>query len=106
MLEPLYVAPGIVIPTADLSWTAVRSSGPGGQNVNKVASKIELVLELDVTPALTHDVKARLRVIAGKRIDGEGRLHVVSQLTRDQAQNLDDARDKLRALIAQALVRP
>ena len=106
MLEPLDVAPGVVIPAADLSWTAVRSSGPGGQNVNKVSSKVELLFDLRGSRALVPEVKARLRALAGKRVDAEGFLHVVSQRTRDQQQNLGDARDKLSALIAAALVRP
>ena len=106
MLDPLYVAPGVVIPSADMTWTAVRSSGPGGQNVNKVASTVELVLSLRETRVLAPDAKARLRALAGKRVDGEGLLHVVSQRTRDQLQNLEDAREKLRAMIAEALVPP
>lgn len=106
MLDALIVTPQVVIPPADLSWTAVRSSGPGGQNVNKVASKVELVFDLRTTRALAPDVKGRLRALAGKRVDAEGLLHVVSQRTRDQQQNLGDARDKLAALIAAALVPP
>jgi ribosome-associated protein len=106
MLEPLAVAPGVVIPAAELSWTAVRSSGPGGQNVNKVSSKVELLFDLRGSHALVPEVKGRLRALAGKRVDTEGFLHVVSQRTRDQQQNLGDARDKLCALIAAALVRP
>jgi ribosome-associated protein len=106
VLDPLIVTPAVVIPAAELSWTAVRSSGPGGQNVNKVASKVELLFDLRHSVALAPDVKGRLRALAGKRVDAEGFLHVVSQRTRDQQQNLGDALDKLRELIAAALVRP
>jgi ribosome-associated protein len=105
MAEPLRID-GLVIPAADLSWSAARSSGPGGQNVNKVASKVELRFDLAGTRALSAAVKARLRAIAGHRLDLEGRVRVVSQKTRDQAQNLADARDKLAAMIAAALIVP
>ena len=106
MTDPLSVGPGVTIPATDLSWTAARASGPGGQNVNKVASKVELRFDLAGTRALSAAVKARLRAIAGRRLDADGRLRVVSQRTRDQAQNLADARAKLAEMIGQALVAP
>src|SRR3954462_1669914 len=106
MAEPLRIDGRLVIPAGDLSWSAARSSGPGGQNVNKVASKVELRFDLAGTRALGAAVKARLRAIAGHRLDVEARVRVVSQKTRDQAQNLADARDKLAAMIAAALVVP
>jgi ribosome-associated protein len=102
----LVVKPGVVIPASDLSWHAVRSSGPGGQNVNKVASKVELRLNLAGTRALDAGAKARLRAIAGKRIDADGALVVTSQLTRDQPHNLEDARAKLAILVRKALTLP
>ena len=105
-MDELRIAGGVVIPAAELSWTAVRASGPGGQNVNKVASKVELRFDLANSSALRPDTKARLRALAGKRVDATGQLHVISQLTRDQLRNLEDARDKLAALIAQALIVP
>jgi len=94
-----------VIPAGDLSWRAVRSSGPGGQNVNKVASKVELRFDLDGTRALDDETKTRLRALAGTRLAG-GEVIVTSQAARDQKQNLDDARAKLADLIARALHRP
>jgi ribosome-associated protein len=103
MLEPLQVAPGVTIPANDLSWTAVRSSGPGGQNVNKVASKVELRFDLRATMALRPEAKARLRALARNRLDQEGRVRIVSQRTRDQARNLEDAREKLAELVREAL---
>jgi ribosome-associated protein len=105
MAEPLQVD-CVVIPATDLAFAAVRASGPGGQNVNKVASKVELRFDLRGTAALSPAVKARLRAIAGKRVDGDGFLHVVSQRTRDQVRNRQDALDKLAALIRDALVPP
>jgi ribosome-associated protein len=106
MAEPLVVRGDVVIPGADLEWRAVRSSGPGGQNVNKVASKVELRFDVAGTRALAEDVKARLRVLARGRFDAAGRLVVTSQKTRAQEQNLEDARERLRALVAEALVPP
>ena len=106
MLSDLLVDGRVLIPAAELSWSAARSSGPGGQNVNKVASKVELRFDLANSRALRADAKARLRALAGKRVDGEGQLHVVSQRTRDQLRNLEDAREKLADMIAAALVVP
>jgi len=102
----LVVSPAVVIPDAELAWTAARSSGPGGQNVNKVASKVELRFDFAASGALSAPVKARLRALATSRLDAEGRILVTSQLTRDQSRNLEDARQKLAELIRAALVVP
>lgn len=106
MNEPLSINAAVQIPLADLAVAAARSSGPGGQNVNKVASKIELRFNLPGTRALDEATKQRLRALAGSRLDADGWLLVTSQLTRDQSRNLEDARDKLRLLILRALERP
>ena len=105
-MTPLTISPTVTIPAQELAFTAVRASGPGGQNVNKVASKVELRFDLAHTRALDADTCARLRVLAGGRLDSEGRVLIVSQLTRDQIRNLDDALEKLRVLIVKALERP
>jgi ribosome-associated protein len=104
--EGLRISEQVVIPEEDLSWTAARSSGPGGQNVNKVSSKVELRFDLVHTTALPEEVKGRLRLLAGRRLDKEGRLVVVSQATRDQQRNLEDARAKLCALVLASLEEP
>ena len=103
---PLVVDSRITLPDRDLSWHAVRASGPGGQNVNKVSSKVELLFDLRGTEALTPDEKARVAAHAKNAIDGEGFLHVGSQATRDQRQNLEDAREKLAELLRRALFVP
>ena len=106
MAEPIVVAAGVVVPEAALALRATRSSGPGGQNVNKVASKIELRVDLERVEGLADEARTRLRALAAGRLDAEGRLLVTSQRTRDQHRNLEDAREKVRALVRRALVPP
>jgi len=106
MADPLRIDAHVVIPAADLEIEAVRSSGPGGQNVNKVSTKVELRFDLRGTSALGPAVKARLRALAGKRVDAEGRIRVISQRTRDQSRNREDALEKLAEMIRVALVPP
>ena len=105
MPGPLVVA-HVVIPEAELRWTAVRASGPGGQNVNKVASKVDLRFDFEQSEALSDEVKARLRVKAAARLDAEGQIQITSQLTRNQHDNLADAREKLATLLRLALTAP
>jgi ribosome-associated protein len=106
MKDSLIVSAGVIIPASELSWTAVRASGPGGQNVNKVSSKVELRFDVKRSAALDEATKARLLSLAGSRIDAEGTLVLVSQATRDRPRNLEDARRKLAELVRQALERP
>ncbi len=106
MSDPLVIDPRITLPGEDLVWTATRSSGPGGQNVNKVSSRVELRFDLPGTEALETAVKERLAVLARGYLDAEGRILLKSDRTRDQPRNLEDAREKLRDLIQRALVVP
>ena len=102
----LIVAPGVEIPDSDLAVAFTRSAGPGGQNVNKVASKVELRVDLARIEGLSSDARLRLAAFAAHRLDSAGRLLVVSQRMRDQAKNLADARAKVRALVLRALLAP
>jgi ribosome-associated protein len=106
VIEPIVIRAGVVVPSEALSFRAVRASGPGGQNVNKVSSKVELRVDLRLVVGLDEGARARLRALCATSVDAEGRLVVVSQITRDQRRNLDDARDKVRVLVERAMVRP
>jgi len=105
-MSQLQIDARLTIPESDLSWTAARSSGPGGQHVNKSASKVELRFDIDACAVLGPAVKSRLRALARSRISADGQIRVVSQKSREQARNLDDARERLAALIREALVPP
>ncbi len=105
-MKGLAIHDQLSIPSGDLSWNAARSSGPGGQNVNKVATKVILRFDLDGTAALTQAQKRRLRKLAGRRLDAEGGILISAQAERSQRQNLERARASLRRLILKALVVP
>jgi len=96
----------IQIPEEEFAWSFVRSGGPGGQNVNKVASKAVLRWDIVNSPSLPDDVKARFRVQQHHRITGEGELVVSSQRYRDQDRNRQDCLEKLREWVLQATTVP
>lgn len=100
------VVDGVRVPEGALHVRAVRASGPGGQNVNKVATKVELRVDLDAIEGLSEAARARLEALARHRLDAAGRLVVTSQASRNQARNVEDAREKVRRLVAAALVPP
>ena len=102
----VFVTPTIQIPDGELELAFARSGGPGGQNVNKVSSKVLLRWNPARSVALPADLKGRLLDMLRSRLTKEGDLLLVSQLTRDQGRNLEDCRAKLRTLVLQALHRP
>jgi ribosome-associated protein len=104
--DPIQVSDDVVVPASALTFRATRSAGPGGQNVNKVASKVELRVDLDRIDGLAPEARARLLALCSGRRDREGRLVVTSQRTRDQRRNLEDAREKVRDVVARALQPP
>jgi ribosome-associated protein len=96
---PLIAEPALRVPMWALRWRAVRASGPGGQNVNKVASKVELRVAVACIEGLTEQTEGRLRALAGARLAASDELVITSARTRDQGRNLDDALAKLQALL-------
>ncbi|MDP2875195.1 MAG: alternative ribosome rescue aminoacyl-tRNA hydrolase ArfB [Holophaga sp.] len=106
MPDPIQISNGVVVPAEALTVKAVRSGGPGGQNVNKVSSKIELRIQLEAITGITPEALERLRHAVRNRLDGDGRWMIISEKTRDQSKNLEDARAKAIHIIAEALVPP
>jgi ribosome-associated protein len=84
----------------------IRASGPGGQNVNKLASAVQLRFDVRGSPSLPHDVRARLERLAGSRLTREGVLVITAQRHRTQERNRQDARERLIALIRRAAIAP
>ncbi len=106
MPDPINVGDKVIVPPDALEIRAVRSSGPGGQNVNKVSSRIQIHVHLDRIQGLDDAGRARLRRLVANRLDTEGRLLVTSQRTREQHRNLEDARRKIAGWISRALEPP
>jgi ribosome-associated protein len=99
----LLIANGLVIPQADLSFTMARSSGPGGQHVNKTETKVTLSFDLAGTSALNEEQKAVLRESLATRINKAGELRVSSQRHRSQKSNREAAIERFTDLVRQAL---
>jgi ribosome-associated protein len=102
----LVIRPGLEIPDTELEVAFIRSAGPGGQNVNKVASAVQLRFALDRNASLREDVKARLRGLAGQRLTDAGEILITARSHRSQEQNRREAEDRLRELVLRALVAP
>ncbi len=96
----------LVIPASELSWQFVRSSGPGGQHVNRTSSKAVLRFDVRHSPSLPDPVRRRLVALVAARLTQEGHLVITGQRFRDQPQNVADCMAKLSALLARALDPP
>src|SRR5579862_460785 len=96
----------IDIDDSELSESFVRSSGPGGQNVNKVSSAVQLRFDVRHSPSLPNDIAVRLMRLAGKRLTKEGVIVIVAQQHRDQTRNRAEARERLFDLIREAAIAP
>ncbi len=106
MSPPLEITGEVSIPDGDVAVSFVRAAGPGGQNVNKVATAAQLRFDLAGTQALSESVKQRLRALAGRRVNEDGSLLIVARNHRTQERNRAEALERLRDLIARALVAP
>jgi ribosome-associated protein len=96
----------LTLDDAEISETFIRASGPGGQNVNKVASAAQLRFDVGASPSLPEPVKARLRGLAGKRLTLDGVIVITAQRFRSQERNREDALERLVALIRRAAEPP
>jgi len=102
----LYVTRSIQISEEDLQESFIRSSGPGGQNVNKVATAVQLRFDAGKSSVLDEEVKVRLKRLAGRRMTADGVIVIEAKRYREQEKNRADARERLVALIRMATEKP
>jgi ribosome-associated protein len=100
------LAGDIVIDESELQWEFVRSGGPGGQNVNKVATAVQLRFDVEGSQSLTQEIKERITRIAGRRMTSDGTLLIKAQRFRSQERNRVDALERLQEIIGEALRKP
>ena len=100
------VTPSIAIEEREIEESFVRASGPGGQNVNKLSTAVQLRFDVRRSPSLSPDVRARLERLAGSRLTRDGVLVIIAQRHRTQARNRADALDRLLDMIRRAAIVP
>jgi len=103
---PIHLTPTLSVPDESISLKFIRSGGPGGQNVNKVASAVQLRFDPSLCPQLSFDVLSRLQRLAGRRMTDEGHIVISAQRFRTQEANKHDAHERLAEMIEQALIAP
>ncbi|MEY4879466.1 MAG: hypothetical protein RJB62_935 [Pseudomonadota bacterium] len=105
-MTQIQITPGISIDEDEIAETFVQASGPGGQNVNKVATAVQIRFDAMGSPSLPEALRARLKTLAGRRLTKDGVLVIVAQRFRTQERNRADARARLVALLAEAAMTP
>ncbi|TVR09827.1 MAG: aminoacyl-tRNA hydrolase [Salinarimonadaceae bacterium] len=102
----IQITPFIALHEDEIEETFIRSAGPGGQNVNKVATAVQLRFDMRASPSMSDEVKERLAVIAGQRLTKDGVIVITAQSHRSQERNREDALARLVEMIRRAAVRP
>jgi ribosome-associated protein len=103
---PLEITPHIVIGDDELEWKFIRASGPGGQNVNKVSSAVQLRFLLPLNTSLPVKVRNRLRAMGGQKLNDDGTILISARSERSQEQNRREALERLTQMIQTAMVEP
>jgi ribosome-associated protein len=106
MAHDLVISARRTVPAAALSIKTARSQGPGGQHVNRTETKVQMLFDPRRVDWIDEGLRLRIVALAGRNVDGEGRVLLVSQEHREQARNLEAVRDKLKELIERASTRP